>query len=210
MPAGSDAAAHWDHAYADGEDANSWFQAYPAASLSMLDAAGISAGDSVIDVGGGASNFADALLGRGFRDVTVLDISSTGMRHAQQRLGARARHVHWVVTDLLAWRPPRRYRVWHDRAVFHFLTSQSAQSQYLDVLDAATEPASVAVFGLFAPDGPRRCSGLPVARYSVTTLTDRLGVGWQLIAEDREEHTTPAGRIQPFTWAALRKQPIAR
>jgi methyltransferase family protein len=206
MSAGSDAAAHWDDAYAGGEDANSWFQAYPAVSMAMLDAAGASADDSVIDVGGGASHLVDALIGRGFRDVTVLDISSTGMRHAQQRLGARADRVQWVVADLLTWQPPRRYRVWHDRAVFHFLTSQATQGQYLSVLDAATEPDSVAVFGLFALDGPQRCSGLPVARYSVTTLADRLGNRWKLICEDREEHTTPAGRTQPFTWAALRKQ----
>jgi len=206
MSAGSDAAAHWDDAYAEGEDAASWFQAYPTASLTMLDAAGVSADDSVIDVGGGASCFVDALIGRGFRDMTVLDISSTGMRYAQRRLGAQAQRVHWLVADLLTWQPPRRYRVWHDRAVFHFLTSRATQSQYLDVLDAATEPDSVAVFGLFAPDGPQQCSGLPVARYSVTALADRLGGGWKLIREDREEHTTPRGRTQPFTWAALRKQ----
>lgn len=206
MSAGSDAAAHWDDAYAEGEDASSWFQAYPAASMTMLDAAGVSAEDSVIDVGGGASHLVDALIGRGFQDVTVLDISSTGMRYAQQRLGPRAELVQWVVTDLLMWEPPRRYRAWHDRAVFHFLTSQATQDQYLDALDAATEPGSVAVFGLFAPDGPQRCSGLPVARYSVTTLTDRVGGRWKPICENHEEHTTPMGRAQPFIWAALRKQ----
>lgn len=206
MSAGSDRTAHWDDAYAEGEEAASWFQAYPTASLKMLDAAGVSADDSVIDIGGGASRFVDALIGRGFRDVTVLDISSTGMRYAQRRLGAQAQRVQWVTADLLVWRPSRRYRVWHDRAVFHFLTVQARQRQYLDVLDAATEPASIVVFGLFAPDGPQRCSGLPVARYSVTTLADRLGSGWKLVCEDREEHTTPRGRTQPFTWAALRKQ----
>jgi hypothetical protein len=206
MSAESDTAAHWDDAYAAGEDASSWFQACPVASLTMLDAAGVSVGDSVIDVGGGAAHLVDALIGRGFRDVTVLDISSTGMRYAQQRLGPRAELVQWVVADLLTWQPPRRYRAWHDRAVFHFLTSQATQSQYLDVLDAGTEPDSVAVFGLFAPDGPPRCSGLPVARYSVAMLADRLGVHWKLICEDHEEHITPGGRTQPFTWAALRKQ----
>lgn len=206
MSAGSDAAAHWDDAYAEGEDASSWFQTYPAVSMKMLNAAGVADGDSVIDVGGGASHLVDALIDRGFRDVTVLDISSTGMRYAQQRLGGQAELVEWVVADLLTWQPPRRYRAWHDRAVFHFLTSNAAQGQYLHVLDAATEPDSVAVFGLFAPDGPQRCSGLPVARYSVTTLTDRLGDAWKLICEDREEHITPGGRTQPFIWAALRKQ----
>jgi SAM-dependent methyltransferase len=207
MTARSDGMAHWDDAYAAGEDAASWFQAYPTVSLKMLDAAGVGADDSVIDVGGGASRFVDALIGRGFRDVTVLDISSTGLRYAQRRLSVQADRVQWVVADLLTWQPPRRYRAWHDRAVFHFLTSLARQSQYLDVLDAATAADSVAVFGLFAPDGPQRCSGLPVARYSVTMLADRLGADWKLVCEDREEHTTPRGQTQPFTWAALRKQP---
>ena len=207
MSAEFDGTAHWDRAYAEGEDAASWFQAYPTASMKMLDAAGVSADDSLIDIGGGASRFVDALIGRGFRDVTVLDISSTAMRYAQRRLGAQAQRVQWITADLLVWQPSRRYRIWHDRAVFHFLTIQARQRQYLDVLDAATEPASVAVFGLFAPDGPQQCSGLPVARYSATTLADRLGSGWKLVCEDREEHTTPRGRTQPFTWAALRKQP---
>ena len=160
MSARSDATAHWDDAYARGEEAVSWFQAYPTASLKMLDAPEVSADDSVIDIGGGASRVVDALIGRGFRDVTVLDISSTAMQYAQRRLGEQARRVQWVVADLLTWQPPQRYRAWHDRAVFHFLTSQARQRQYLDVLDVATEPDSIVVFGLFAPDGPERWDGI--------------------------------------------------
>ena len=122
MSAESDGTAYWDRAYAEGEDAASWFQAYPTASMTMLDAAGVSADDSVIDIGGGASRFVDALIGRGFRDVTVLDISSMAMRYAQRRLGGQAQRVQWITADLTLWgtgRPSRRYRVWHDRAVFH-------------------------------------------------------------------------------------------
>lgn len=209
MSAGPDAAVYWDGVYAEGADSRSWFQRHPAMSLKMLGAAGAGAGDSLIDVGGGASNLAGALVGRGFRDVTVLDVSATGMRYAQQRLGAQAQRVQWLVSNVLAWVPSRRYRVWHDRAVFHFLTTRAAQDQYLSVLDAATEPGSIAVFGLFALDGPERCSGLPVVRYSGPTLAGRLGTGWKLLRADREEHITPAGGTQPFTWAALRKQPAA-
>jgi hypothetical protein len=199
-------AFHWDDTYAAGETTRSWFQEYPGMSLTMFDAAGITAGASVIDVGGGASPLAGALLERGFRDVTVLDVSAAGMAYARQRLGARAEQVRWLVADVRTWEPRRRYRVWHDRAVFHFLVSAEDREQYLDRLASATEPDAVAVFGLFAMDGPEQCSGLPVARYSTTDLADQLGEQWMLVSQDREEHRTPADAIQPFTWAALRKR----
>ena len=198
-------AARWNDAYAQGDATRSWFQVAPLMSLRMLDAAGVTAADSVIDVGGGASPLAGALLGRGFRDVTVLDISPAGLRHARQRLGPQAGQVHWLTADIRAWRPPRRYAVWHDRAVFHFLTAEPDRQAYLRVLTAATAANAVAVFGCFAPEGPRQCSGLPVARYGPRELADELGRHWTLIAEDREDHATPAGLTQPFTWVALRK-----
>jgi trans-aconitate methyltransferase len=200
-------ASHWDDAYAAGETTRSWFQEYPGVSLTMFDLAGITPGASVIDVGGGASPLAGALLERGFRDVTVLDVSAAGMAYARERLGARAEQVRWLAADVRAWRPQRRYRVWHDRAVFHFLISAQDRQRYVRTLDSATEPGSVAVFGLFAPDGPQQCSGLPVARYSTADLADQLSDQWTLVSQDREEHRTPAGAIQPFTWAALRKRP---
>lgn len=175
-------------------------------SLRMLDAAGVAAADAVIDVGGGASPLTRALLDRGFGDLTVLDISAAGMQHARDRLGPRAGQVHWLTADVLCWHPSRRYRAWHDRAVFHFLTTEEHRQQYLRTLDAATVPGAVAVFGCFAPDGPQQCSGLPVARYSPAQLARQLGVRWLLVSQDREEHITPAGAIQPFTWVALRRQ----
>jgi trans-aconitate methyltransferase len=199
-------ASHWDDTYAAGDTTRSWFQQQPGMSLRMLDAAGVQPDASVIDVGGGASPLAGALLERGFGDVTVLDISAAGMAYARRRLGARTDQVRWLVADVRTWEPGRRYRVWHDRAVFHFLTSAEDREQYLGVLEAATEPGAVAVFGCFAPDGPQQCSGLPVARYSATEVADELGSQWVLVSQAREEHHTPAGVIQPFTWAALRKQ----
>jgi SAM-dependent methyltransferase len=171
----------------------------------MLDAAGVTAADSVIDVGGGASPLAGALLERGFRDVTVLDISAAAMEQARRRLGPRAGEVHWLTADIRAWRPPRRYAAWHDRAVFHFLTAEPDRRDYRRALAEATTPGAVAVVGCFAPDGPRQCSGLPVARYGPGDLAAGLGNDWALVAEDREEHTTPAGLTQPFTWVALRR-----
>jgi trans-aconitate methyltransferase len=200
------AAAHWDAAYARGDDTRSWYEEHPGMSLQMLDSARVSAADALIDVGGGASPLTRALLDRGFRDLTVLDISAAGMQHARERLGPRADRVHWLTADVLSWHPPRRYRAWHDRAVYHFLTTEEHRQQYLHTLDTATAPGAVAVFGCFAPDGPQQCSGLPVARYSPAQLARQLGARWLLISQDREEHITPAGTIQPFTWIALRRQ----
>ena len=179
---------------------------HPHMSLRMLGAARLSAADAVIDVGGGASPLTRALLDRGFRDLTVLDISAAGMQHARDRLGPRAAQVHWLTADVLSWHPQRRYQAWHDRAVYHFLTTGEHRRQYLRALDAATARGTAAVFGCFAPDGPQHYSGLPVARYSPAQLTGQLGSKWLLISQDREEHITPAGTIQPFTWIALRKQ----
>ena len=202
----AEAAAHWDAAYAQGDGTRSWFEEHPDMSLRMLDSAGVSAADALIDVGGGASPLTGALLDRGFRDLTVLDISATGMQHARDRLGSRADQVHWLTADVLSWHPQRHYQAWHDRAVFHFLTIDEHRQQYLHTLDTATAPGTIAVFGCFAPDGPQHCSGLPVARYSPAQLARQIGTKWLLISQDREEHITPAGTIQPFTWIALRRQ----
>jgi hypothetical protein len=206
MESRPDPAAHWDGAYALGDASRSWFQQEPELSLQMLDTAGVAAGDSLIDVGGGASPLVDVLLSRGYKDVTVLDVSVTGMQYARWRLGPGARQVRWLVADVLTWQPERRYQAWHDRAVFHFLTTGQARQQYMRSLHAATAATAVAVFGCFAPDGPQRCSGLPLARYDPPGLGRELGSQWALIAEAREEHVTPAGLIQPFTWAAFRRQ----
>ena len=202
----AEAAAHWDGAYAQGDGTRSWFEEHPDMSLRMLDSAGVSAADALIDVGGGASPLTGALLDRGFRDLTVLDISAAGMQHARDRLGSRADQVHWLTADVLSWHPQRHYQAWHDRAAFHFLTIDEHRQQYLHTLDTATIPGTIAVFGCFAPDGPQHCSGLPVARYSPAQLARQIGTKWLLISQDREEHITPAGAIQPFTWIALRRQ----
>jgi SAM-dependent methyltransferase len=200
-----DTAARWDGMYAAAAAERSWSQREPAGSLAMLARAGVTAADSVIDVGGGTSPLAGALLDRGFGDVTVLDISAAAIRLAWRELGTRAAQVHWLVADLLGWQPERRYAAWHDRAVLHFMTTAADQRQYAQALDHATGPGAVAVIGCFAPDGPAECSGLPVARYGPPDLARLLGDGWTLIAADREEHRTPAAAVQPFTWAAMRK-----
>ena len=136
----------------------------------------------------------------------MLDISATALRLAQGRLGEAKSGVEWIVTDLLSWSPPRTYSVWHDRAVFHFVTGEAGRHRYVSTLQSATESGSAAIVGCFAPDGPDSCSGLPVNRYSAEDLAATLGDDWALVATEREGHHTPAGGIQPFTWAAFRRR----
>jgi hypothetical protein len=171
----------------------------------MLEQAGVASTDSLIDVGGGASTLVDVLIDRGWSDLTVLDVSAIALETAQTRLGAAADEVHWIATDLLTWCPERRYAVWHDRAVLHFFVTAEERTRYCEVLAEATGSGSVAVFGVFSPEGPPSCSGLPVARFAVADLADFLGSPWVLLSSESENHHTPAGRIQHFTWAAFRR-----
>ncbi|MBV1851808.1 class I SAM-dependent methyltransferase [Catellatospora tritici] len=199
------ATAHWQAVYDRTEPRSvSWYQDEPATSLRLLSAAGTRPGSSVIDVGGGASTLVDALLERGVTDVTVLDVAESALGVARRRLGDRAGVAHWMARDLLTWSPLRRYGVWHDRAVFHFLTAPADRDRYRRVLEAALAPHGQAVLGVFAPDGPQTCSGLPVARYDAQELAAQFP-GFQVEQVEREEHHTPAGHVQPFTWLRLRR-----
>jgi ubiquinone/menaquinone biosynthesis C-methylase UbiE len=193
-------AAHWDQAYRQGESTRSWHQNQPTMSLHMLHRAGAVPSERLIDIGGGSAPLVDVLLEQGFTDLTVLDISQTGLHYAQQRLGPAAAGVTWLLTDVLTWQPERTYQLWHDRAVFHFLTNLADQRRYVDLLTTAVEPGGRVVIGAFAADGPQQCSGLPVARYSADSLTERLGPTFTVLVTEREEHHTPSGAVQPFTW----------
>lgn len=198
--AGSGQAEHWDQTYGQGDSTRSWYQQQPRMSLRMLELAGARPDHSLIDVGGGSGPLVDALLAQGFSDLTVLDISEAGLSYAQQRLATAAHQVIWLRADILSWRPERTYQLWHDRAVFHFLTDPASQQRYLTTLARAVEPGGRVVIATFAADGPTHCSGLPVARYSPETLASRLGSNFTVLATEREQHNTPAGGTQPFTW----------
>lgn len=201
-------ARHWEATYrARGHEGVSWYQPSPAVSLELIEALGVPLESAVIDVGGGASLLADQLLEHGFRDVTVLDISASALEAVGRRLGVA---VHLIHGDLLHWRPARSYDLWHDRAVFHFLVVEDEQRRYLERLHEAVRPGGFVVLGTFAPNAPRTCSGLPVARYSRDDLDGLLGPRFELVVERRERHTTPGGVVQPFTWVAGRILPTPR
>lgn len=203
-PAASPSQAHWENVYATkGDEEVSWFEASPDLSLALLDEAGVPRDAAIIDVGGGASRLVDALVARGQGHVAVLDLSANAIARARERLGQAA--VEWIVSDVTAWRPSRQYDAWHDRAAFHFLTDPAQQQIYARTLADALVPGGVAIIGTFAPDGPEKCSGLPVARHDQDSLGRVLGPGFKLEGSIPHEHATPWGSVQRFQFSTFRK-----
>ena len=198
--------AHWEKVYTSkGENEVSWFEENPAPSLDLIAKARATTASAVIDVGGGASRLVDALIEKGFRTVTVLDLSEAALAAAKARIGRRADQVQWIVADVTVWEPQEAaYDVWHDRAAFHFLTEERDRTAYVARLTKAMKPGGHAIIGTFAPDGPDRCSGLPVARYDAQGLAQMIGRGFQLVAARRETHATPKGATQSFQFSAFR------
>ena len=196
------AKAHWDAVWGGKtpEDV-SWFQPSPTPSLRALEVAGVGPEARLVDVGGGASRLVDALLERGFRALTVVDLAEAALEAAKARLGGEAEKVRWVAGDVRALEPEAigPVDVWHDRAVFHFLTEAEDRARYRRLLEATLVPGGVAIVATFAPDGPEKCSGLPVRRWSAEALAEELGLA--LVEGGRETHETPWGSEQRFQWA---------
>lgn len=196
MGTASSTAAHWDHVYATKPLSQvSWHQQQAATSLRLItDATGPTA--TVIDVDAGVSPLADGLLQAGYRDVTLLDVSTQALAAVRARLGAG---VTYVAADLLTWQPDRSYDIWHDRAVLHFLTDPADRDRYITTATRAVEPGGVLVLGTFAVDGPTSCSGLPTARYDADSLVALFAGCLAIQRVDHEDHRTPGGINQPFT-----------
>ena len=198
---------HWDQVYAAKLPTElSWYQPRPERSLALVKSAAPEVSVSILDVGGGASRLVDELLSEGYSDLSVLDISQTALNRSRDRLGLLADKVSWIAADITQWTPHRTWDVWHDRAVFHFLTATQDQDAYIAALIAGTRPGSVAVMSSFSLEGPERCSGLPVQRYSPTTLAARIGDRFEFVSGDSESHTTPWGSTQNFAYAVLRRR----
>lgn len=199
---------HWDDLYASkGATQPSFYAPHLARSLELLERAGLHADASVIDVGGGASTLVDDLLARGVHRVTVADLSERALDLSRARLGELAHTVTWLVGDVTRLELPRAaYDLWHDRAVFHFLVDPASRAAYRARLAAALKPGGSVVVASFAPDGPERCCGLPVRRYSADALAAELRADFTLEGAAREAHRTPAGATQPFIYAWLRRR----
>ncbi len=198
---------HWEDVYRQKQPNEvSWFQPKAEISIALIKASGIAPADPVIDVGGGASRLVDSLLDAGYRDVSVLDIAAAAMAHSRERLAGRAAQVNWLEADATAFTPPQQYALWHDRAVFHFLTDPADRSAYRKALDAGLCSGGHLIIATFAPDGPDTCSGLPVRRYSPEALSAELGEGFVLAETATETHQTPAQKEQRFVYCRFIKK----
>ena len=198
--------AHWESVYrTKGEREVSWFQETPSVSPELIRSAGATRHSAIIDIGGGASRLVDALVYEGYDAVTVLDLSKAALVAAKTRLGQSAAGVTWIVADVVKWKPPRRYDVWHDRAAFHFLTDAGDRTAYADCLRESLRPGGYAIIATFALDGPERCSGLPVIRYDAASLGKVLGSAFTLLETRRHDHHTPMGSTQRFQFSVFRR-----
>ena len=207
----SERQAHWQRVYTSKEENQlSWHEDAPALSLALLGEAGLRPEMAVIDIGGGTSRLVDALVASEQAHITILDLSAAALDTAKKRL-AGAGNVEWVAGDVTEWQPKRSYDLWHDRAAFHFLTDPEDQRADVRVMARALKTGGRAVIGTFAPDGPEKCSGLPVARHDAASLRGVLGEGFSLISTRRNEHTTPWGAVQQFQFGTFEKlpQPLA-
>jgi len=198
---------HWEGVYAQKLPTEvSWYQLRPEKSLELIRDTGLGREAAVIDVGGGASTLIDCLLADGYRHLTVLDISVKALEKAKQRLGRRAQEIAWIEADVTqANLPTASYEVWHDRAVFHFLTEPQDRKKYLDVLGQSLKPGGHVIMATFASDGPPRCSGLNVQRYSVEDLQRELGDRYRLIRSLAEVHKTPFETEKKFIYGHFQK-----
>lgn len=198
---------HWEQVYTSKpSDAVSWFQNHANLSLRLIHHTGLGKDAAIIDVGGGASTLVDDLLAEGYTDLTVLDLSSAALAVAKQRLVKHADCVDWIEGDItLAEFPIRRFDIWHDRAVFHFLTNPTDRQAYVDQVMRAVRPGGHVIIATFAEDGPEKCSGLPVMRYKHETLHAEFGDTFFLVEHEKEAHRTPSGSIQQFVYCYCRK-----
>ncbi len=199
--------AHWQNVYLTKPvDTVSWYRPHLDVSLELLELAGVTSDSRLIDVGGGASTLVDDLLARGLRHLTVLDVSPEALEIARRRVGEPGRAVTWLASDVLdAALPAAGFDIWHDRAVFHFLTDPSDGARYAAQAASAVRTGGHAIVAGFAPDGPERCSGLPVARRSAEDIAALFVPSFRLVAKRAERHTTPAGSEQSFAYVLLQR-----
>ncbi len=200
---------HWEHVYATKKtESVSWFQVHAEQSMRLIRGTGVPYSAGIIDVGGGASTLVDDLLSSGYCAVSVLDLAAAALSVAKARLGERASQVQWTEGDITkVLLPVHAFDVWHDRAVFHFLTSKEDREAYVDTVLRSVKPGGHVIVATFAEDGPIQCSGLPVMRYGPSDLHAEFGSPFSLVRHEREEHHTPFGTVQKFVYCYCRKLP---
>jgi len=198
---------HWEQVYKGKSPMEvSWFQAEPLHSLRLIQSTGITKAGNIIDVGGGASVLVDRLQGRGYKNLTVLDISSAAIAHTRQRLGAAAQKIAWHEADVIEFDPPHSFELWHDRAVFHFLTQQIDREKYVKVLNRSVPANGHVILATFSIGGPEKCSGLDIVQYDEAKLLEALGEEFKFVEAVDEVHMTPENKAQNFSYFRLVRQ----
>ena len=201
-----DAKTHWEKVYATkAPEAVSWYRPHLETSLALIERAAGRCSASIVDVGGGESTLVDDLLARGYQNITILDVSQTAIEVTKKRLGATAEQIHWLVADITESQLDLgAYDVWHDRAVFHFLTAVEHRTAYVRNVARAVRPGGHVIVSTFGPEGPTKCSGLDVIRYDAESLHDQFGMRFRLVESSRELHHTPFGSAQQFIYCYCR------
>ncbi len=199
---------HWEKIYRDKSPLEvSWYQQEPAVSLQLIRNTRLAHDAPIIDVGGGASVLVDYLCNEGYTNIAVLDISAKALVCAQDRLGDKASRVEWYEEDVVKFNSPNQFALWHDRAVFHFLTDKSDRRDYVNVLKRTLEPNGHFIIGAFSIGGPTKCSGLDIVQYDAEKLISELGEGFELVEERNEIHITPADKEQQFAYFRFMRKP---
>jgi len=205
-----DSINHWNNIYSTKtSDQVSWTQDKPTTSLEFVKSAHLDKSASIIDIGGGDSKLVDYLLAEGFENLTVLDISEVALERAKKRLGEHAHKVNWIVIDINDFIPSENYDFWHDRAAFHFLTTESQIQQYLSIAKQAVRVDGFITIGTFSDNGPNKCSGLDIKQYSEETLSNTLEEGFEKIKCVTEDHTTPFNTKQHFLFCTFRRRLVS-
>jgi ubiquinone/menaquinone biosynthesis C-methylase UbiE len=200
--------SHWEKVYSTkGARQMSWYAPHLELSLQLIEQTGISTAGQIIDVGGGASTLMDDLLEKGYKNISILDISQTAIEVAKTRLGAQAKNVQWIEADVTQVElPQNHFDIWHDRAVFHFLTAVEDRRRYVDRVKASLKSGGHFIIATFAQDGPVKCSGLDTVRYSVDTLIAEVGEDFEFVESMSETHSTPFNTEQKFLYSHFRKR----
>lgn len=201
-----DRKSHWDTIYQTKELKNvSWFQPTPETSLGFIEEFEVSKTAKIIDVGGGDSLLVDHLLDRGYKDITVLDISAEAIDWAKLRLGDKSEQVRWIVSDITTFQADVAYDVWHDRAAFHFLTSKEDTTAYVELAQRSIRKNGVLVVGTFSEQGPTKCSGIDIRQYSEASMVDTFKTYFQKVDCKTVDHTTPSGAVQNFVFCSFKR-----
>lgn len=198
---------HWEGIFSTKDEKDlSWFQEYPKTSVGFLELFHLPLDACIIDVGGGDSHFVDVLLEKGYRNIYVLDISATALKRAKKRLGADAVKVQWIVSDVTDFVPPVQFDFWHDRAAFHFLTTEEKIDKYVHIAESYIKPGGYFVLGTFSENGPAKCSGLEIKQYSEISMSSRFEKKFTRIKCIREDHYTPFNTAQNFLFCSFRRK----